>query len=188
MHNEFSIFCNNTLTPSLFSRCCEAERAQLSDNGGGGHERVGVRSLKYNGITWDNRKLFYISYQQGFQRLSLSHCVLLRQWDNQTKSSTNKFKTILYIYIMKFQYFCNNTLSYGSLSRFSSGRAGLMPLGFKRITWDNRKLFYIIHQQGFHRFPISHRVSLVECDSQTKRLFPEAAFFQGRRKTPGIRY
>ena len=78
------IFCNNTLTPSLFSRCCEAARAQLSAEGG----RVGegrVRSLKYNEITWDNRKLFYISHQQGFQRLSLSHCVFYRDWDNQTK-------------------------------------------------------------------------------------------------------
>ena len=26
----------------------------------------------------------YISYQQGFQRSPLSHCIFLRQWDNQT--------------------------------------------------------------------------------------------------------
>ena len=51
-----------------------------------GLNRPGVRSLKYNGIRWDNRKFIYIIHQKGFQRLPLSHYVFYRDCDNQTIS------------------------------------------------------------------------------------------------------
>ena len=125
--------------------------------------------------------------RKGFSVYHYPIAFYYRECDNQTKSSTNILKTILYLYIMNFQYFYNHTSPTEVYPDFHL-EGPLRPLGFNEIIRYNRKLFYISHQQGFHRFPLSHRVSLVECDNQTKRLFPEAAFFQGRRKTPGIRY
>ena len=145
--------------------------------------RAGVRSLKYNGIRWDNRKFIYISHQQGFQRLSLSHCVSLRQWDNQTKSSTNILNITIFLHYV-ISIFCNNTLTPSLFSRCcvaaraqlsaEGGRVGegrVRSLKYNGITWDNRKLTYIIHQKGFQRLSLSHGVILRQWDNQTKGPF-----------------
>jgi len=59
---------------------------------------------------------------------------------------------------------------------------------YNRIRWDNRKFIYISHQKEFQRLPLSHHVSLGECDNQTKCLFPDAAFFQGWSNASGTRH
>ena len=84
-----------------------------------------ISNFTNNGIRRDNRKFIYISHQQWFQRLPLSHHVALGECDNQTKFSTNKFKTLLYFNIIQFKYFYNATLLESSrLSRMPGNDTG----------------------------------------------------------------
>ena len=74
-------FCNiYVLSFKFCSSGCSCRQPELQINR---HFHVPKSTL--DEITWDNRKLFYISHQQVFQRLSLSHCFYLREWDIQAK-------------------------------------------------------------------------------------------------------
>ena len=67
-----------------------------------------------------------------------------------TKQNSN---TII-IYVIALQHFCNNTLSSGSLSRFSSGRARESSPGYNEIIVN---LFISATSKGFsvYHYPIA---------------------------------